>query len=113
MDDPDQEPERSPCTETPPAHDPAVLVVEGPLTRADIPELCERARALMERDGARSLVCDVGGDVRADAVTVDALARLQLAARRRGCRVVLRGASIDLLGLLSLSGLTDIVPLEG
>jgi ABC-type transporter Mla MlaB component len=90
----------------------AVLVVGGPLTPADIPDLCERARALMDRTGVHALVCDVGGHVEADAVTVEALARLQLAARRRGCRVSLRGASIDLLGLLSLAGLTDIVPLE-
>lgn len=112
MEAPDQTPARRAGAARPPAPDVAVLVVEGPPTPADIPGLCERARALMERDGVRSLVCDVGGHAMADAVTVEALARLQLAARRRGCQVSLRGASIDLLGLLSLAGLTDIVPLE-
>jgi ABC-type transporter Mla MlaB component len=109
---PDQVPARAAGTERPSARDVAVMVVDGPLTRADIPRLCERARALMDRAGVEALICDVGGHIVADAVTVEALARLQLAARRRGCCVSLRGASIDLLGLLSLAGLTDIVPLE-
>ena len=54
------------------------------------------------------LVCDVSG-VRADAVTVEALARLQLAARRHGCRVVLRGASPELLDLVAFMGLRDVL----
>ncbi len=112
MEAPDQMPACPAGTERPGARDVAVLVVDGPLTRADIPQLCERARALMDQAGVHALVCDVGGHVVVDAVTVEALARLQLAARRRGCRVSLRRASIDLLGLLSLAGLTDVVPLE-
>ncbi|HEX6421320.1 MAG TPA: hypothetical protein VFZ77_22655 [Acidimicrobiales bacterium] len=89
------------------------FVVEGPITRADIPVLCARARTLMEGADAALVVCDVRAlGQQADAVVVDALARLQLAARRRGYRVALRHASIDLLGLLVLAGLSDIVPLE-
>ncbi|HET9610556.1 MAG TPA: STAS domain-containing protein [Acidimicrobiales bacterium] len=87
------------------------LVVEGPITPADIPVLCARARALMDRGDVGLVVCDVRALGAADGVVVDALARLQLAARRRGCRVALRHASIDLLGLLALAGLSDIVPL--
>jgi ABC-type transporter Mla MlaB component len=52
--------------------------------------------------------CDVTG-VAADAVTVDALARLQLAAQRSGCRVRLRNASADLLDLVDFMGLTDVL----
>lgn len=88
------------------------FVVEGPITRADIPVLCERARALMDGGDVDVVVCDVRALGEADGVAVDALARLQLAARRRGCRVALRHASIDLLGLLALAGLSEIVPLE-
>ena len=44
-----------------------------------------------------------------DAVTVDALARLQLAACRRGCRVVLRNASEPLLELVELMGLSNVL----
>ena len=87
------------------------FVVEGPITPADIPALCARARALMDRGDVDLVVCDVRALGEADGVVVDALARLQLAARRRGCRVALRHASIDLLGLLALAGLSDIVPL--
>lgn len=90
----------------------AVFVVEGRLTRDDIPDLCRRARAIIDATPVDVVVCDVAGIVRPDGVTLDALARLQLAARRRGCRVALRGAAPELLALLALSGLTDIVPVE-
>ena len=41
---------------------------------------------------------------------VDALARLQLEARRHGCSIWLRDACPDLVELLHLVGLGDIVP---
>ena len=50
------------------------------------------------------------GSVPPDAAIVDALARLQLVARRRGCGVVLRGASRELLDLVSFMGLGDVLP---
>jgi class 3 adenylate cyclase len=53
--------------------------------------------------------CDVRGFA-ADAVTVDALARLQLAARRRRCQVMLRGASNELRALVAFMGLRDVLP---
>jgi ABC-type transporter Mla MlaB component len=53
--------------------------------------------------------CDVQGFA-ADAVTVDALARLQLAARRHQCQVQLRGASNELRALVALMGLRDVLP---
>jgi class 3 adenylate cyclase len=46
----------------------------------------------------------------ADAVTVDALARLQLAARRSRCQVRLRGASNELLELVAFMGLRELLP---
>jgi len=48
--------------------------------------------------------------VPADAVTVDALARLQAAAGRYGCRVRLRRASDELLELVAFMGLEDVLP---
>ena len=57
------------------------------------------------------VICDVRG-ADADAATVDALARLQLAARRWGCRVRLRNASDDLLALVAFMGLADVLPDE-
>jgi hypothetical protein len=46
----------------------------------------------------------------ADAATVDALARLQLQAGRHGCRLLLRGASAELVELISFMGLADVLP---
>jgi ABC-type transporter Mla MlaB component len=56
-----------------------------------------------------NVVCDVAC-ARADVLTVEALARLQLAARRHGCRVTLRHASEELLQLIAFMGLRDVLP---
>ena len=85
------------------------FAVRGPIERTDLPGLCERVCSLLEVSGADVAVCDVHG-VEPDAVTADALARLQLAAGRRGCQVRLRNASTDLLDLLLFMGLRDVLP---
>jgi ABC-type transporter Mla MlaB component len=88
------------------------LAIRGPITRADLPGLCDRVCAFL-RDASGSVVlCDVHG-VEPDAVCVDALARLQLAARRRGCCVRLENASPALLELVELMGLTHVLPADG
>jgi ABC-type transporter Mla MlaB component len=61
------------------------------------------------QEAATVALCDVRG-VASDAVTVDALARLQLAARRHCCQVRLRGASAELRGLVAFMGLEDVLP---
>ncbi len=86
----------------------ADFAITGPIARADLPGLCARVCALLEHDPGPVSRCDVTG-VEPDAVVVDALARLQLAARRRGCRVELRGASADLLDLVALMGLSNVL----
>jgi ABC-type transporter Mla MlaB component len=83
--------------------------IDGPISRADLPGLCERVCSLLERSGAEVAFCDVSG-IDPDAVTVDALARLQLAARRHGCRVRLRHASDELIDVLAFMGLRDVMP---
>ncbi len=85
------------------------FAISGPIARADLPGLCVRVCALLERTAAGVALCDVSGIV-SDAVTVDALARLQLAARRHGCQVRLRRASNELLDLLAFMGLRDVLP---
>jgi ABC-type transporter Mla MlaB component len=85
------------------------FAIRGPIERTDLPGLCERVCSLLELSGADVVVCDVRG-VEPDAVTADALARLQLAAVRRGCQVRLRSASTDLLDLLAFMGLSDVLP---
>jgi ABC-type transporter Mla MlaB component len=57
------------------------------------------------------LLCDVS-DVGADAVVVDALARLQLAARRNGCEIRLCRASSELRELVAFMGLANVLPRE-
>jgi ABC-type transporter Mla MlaB component len=94
-----------------PTPDTIVLAFGGRIARADIPALCERVRALLEGCDAELVVCDLGALVDPDAVTVDALARLQLTARRLGRRVRLRDPCAELQELLALMGLDDVLPL--
>jgi hypothetical protein len=60
---------------------------------------------------ASTIVCDVG-TVKPDVHTIDALARLQLAAGRLGLDVRLRHASADLQDLIALAGLRDVLRVE-
>ncbi len=83
--------------------------IRGPISGADLPGLCDRVCALLGESGAAVVLCDVHG-VEPDCVTVDALARLQLAARRSACRVRLRNASAELRELIAFMGLTDVLP---
>lgn len=60
----------------------------------------------------RTFSVDVGG-LKADAATVDALARLALRLRRRGCHLRLRRPSPELLELIEFIGLSDTLAAEG
>jgi len=90
--------------------DTLVLIVSGPLARADVEAVCERVLVLLEDSNADQIVCDVSALVDRDAVAVEALARLQLLARRRGRRMRIRNACGELQGLLTLAGLRDVLP---
>ena len=91
-----------------PAPETTLFEIRGPIAREDLPGLCDRVCALLARSPSDVALCDVR-DVEPDAVTVDALARLQLAARRQGCQVRLRGASPELRRLVAFMGLTDVL----
>ena len=82
--------------------------IRGPIARADLDGLTSRVCALLREATGGVAVCDVAG-VEPDAVTVDALARLQLGARRAGCCVRLRNASPELLELVEFMGLADVL----
>ena len=88
-----------------------VLVVGGPITRADIERLCDCLRAMLEGNKAPLVICDVGELGDPDVVAVDALARMQLTARRLGRQIQLSHACDELRRLLTLMGLGDVVPL--
>src|SRR6266508_2272981 len=94
----------------PPEPSTTVVVVSGRITRTDIPALCERVRVVLEGSDAGQVVCDVAALVDPDAATVDALARLQLTARRLGRRLQLRWACQDLQALLAMMGLSEVLP---
>ena len=84
------------------------FAIWGPILRDDLPGLTERVCGLLRGTGASLALCDVAG-VEPDAVTVDALARLQLVARRQRCRVILRNASEELVDLVAFMGLEDVL----
>jgi hypothetical protein len=78
------------------------------MTPCDIPGLCNQVGRLLD-DGVDLIVCDLSTVENADAVVVDAIARIQLVARRGGCQVRLDHASAGMDGLLVLAGLKDSV----
>jgi ABC-type transporter Mla MlaB component len=94
----------------PPANT-VVFVLDGRLARGEVARLCDRMHALLETSGARVAWCDVA-DAAADGVTIDAIARLQLTARRLGRQIRFRRATNELLELLSLTGLAEVLRVE-
>lgn len=60
----------------------------------------------------RALVLDCGGLLKPDCATIDGIARLQLAVRRRGLELQLRNANEALLELIDLAGLVGVLSVE-
>jgi ABC-type transporter Mla MlaB component len=87
--------------------------MSGPVARDAIPAMCERARRLLQGCDPGPVACDVGALAEPDATTIDALARLQLTARRLGRRVELRSACEELEDLLTLTGLLGVLTVGG
>lgn len=67
-----------------------VLDVRSPIAPAAVPALCERVRVLLTVGVVEVITCEVGGLTEPDPGAVDALARLQLTARRLGRSIRLR-----------------------
>jgi hypothetical protein len=65
--------------------------------------LCTQVRRLLGGGDVEVVTCDCSGAV-ADLEAVEALARLQLAARRLGGRIRLRAAPADLTELIEFVG---------
>ena len=107
-----EEPPTPPVRSVGPSPEPStnVLVISGQIDPGDVALLCERVRVLLESCDADHVICDVGGLDDPDAVTVNALARLQLTARRLGGRIRLRRAPAELVDLLAFAGLLEVVP---
>ena len=88
--------------------EPVQFAVYGPITHADLPGLCDRVCRVFAENPAAEILCDVRS-VAPDAVTVDALARLQLAAQRNGRRVRLQNASPELRELVAFMALENVL----
>jgi ABC-type transporter Mla MlaB component len=89
------------------------FVVSGMVTRADIPVLCAALADSLPGPGGDVVICDVAGVAEPDAVTVEALARLRVTARRHGWGLAVSGASPELLQLVRLFGLSAVLPQPG
>ena len=86
-----------------------ILEVSGPLARSDLPGLYARVCTLLSEREVDVVLCGLAG-IAPDAVAVEALARLQLAARRCGAEVRLHGASPALREVVDFMGLADTLP---
>jgi ABC-type transporter Mla MlaB component len=91
-----------------PVPEPLAFEIYGPIARGDLPGLCARVSALLGESRAGLVYADVAG-IGPDAVTVDALARLQLAAKGYGCTVRLVNATAALRELVAFMGLADVL----
>jgi ABC-type transporter Mla MlaB component len=82
--------------------------IRGPIERRDLPGLYRRICAQLAATHGGTLVCDVA-EVAVNAVAVEALARLQLGARRHGCLVRVENAPAELDDLIELCGLEEVL----
>jgi hypothetical protein len=89
------------------------FTVGATVTRADIPVLCVGLTELLRGRAGDVVICEVADVAEPDVVTVEAVARLRLTARRHGRRLVVSGAGPDLLRLVRLLGLADALPQAG
>jgi ABC-type transporter Mla MlaB component len=85
-----------------------VFALGGPIARADLPALCDALGTLLADTQAEVVDCEVDSLSRPDAVLVEALARLQLTALRRGSRIRVRNASPELCELIEFMGLRAV-----
>ncbi|MDV9190073.1 STAS domain-containing protein [Streptomyces sp. SR27] len=76
-------------------------------SRGEVALLCAELGAAQPGE----VVCEIGALVCADLAAVDALARLKLAATRRGHRIRFHGAGPELRALLLLTGLDGTLEL--
>jgi len=87
-----------------------VVVVREPIGADVLRQLCEQVRAALLRGDVQVVTCDLGSLDTPDISTIDALARVQLTARRLGGAIRVRGAGGQLLCLLAVAGLGDVLP---
>ena len=89
--------------------DDADVVVDAPIRMSTVPSLCDRVRAALQASTTKRVDCDVGAVADADVVAVEAIARMQLAARRLGGSVRFQRLSDEMVELLALVGLDNVL----
>jgi hypothetical protein len=106
----DRRPSGSPEPQT--VTDRALIVVpaEAPVPPEAMVELCRQMVEALAHSRQKALVCDLGRVTAADLTVIEALARMQLVARRRGCAIEFRHVGYGVRELLALSGLCDVLP---
>jgi anti-anti-sigma regulatory factor len=65
----------------------------------------------LHSDG-KPVLCVDAAELGDDALALDALARIALTARRRGCRILVRHAAPRLVELIALAGLSETLTVE-
>jgi hypothetical protein len=88
------------------------LAVRGRIDPGDVEALVAQVERALDRSSSGPVTCDVAALVDPDLVAMDALARMQLAARTRGRTVRLRDPTRDLADLLALCGMWDVFPVD-
>jgi ABC-type transporter Mla MlaB component len=90
----------------------ASVIVDAPIRESAVPSLCRRVSAALATSDSRRVDCDVGAVTEADVGALEALARMQLAARRLGGNVRFQRVSDDMMRLLALVGLDEVLLAE-
>ncbi|MEV0374099.1 STAS domain-containing protein [Streptomyces sp. NPDC050636] len=91
-------------------YEPVVWPVGPPTDRADIPALCARLHVFLREHPHATVLCDVRALDVPDLTTVEALLRLQLAARRLRREIRLCHVPDALRLVLTLTGLHEALP---
>jgi hypothetical protein len=89
------------------------VAIGGSIDGDDVENTCDGTGFDADEPALTRVVCHVDPVANPDVGTVDALARMQLAARRRGWELWVEGATERMRELLALTGLEDVVRCEG
>jgi anti-anti-sigma factor len=94
-----------------PGADAVVVAVRGVVDVARVADVVRRMDVTSaSRPPVGAVVCDLAGATSCDAEAVGALARVALAARRRGLTLWVRNPRPELCELVELVGLTHVLP---
>lgn len=87
-----------------------VFALSGVITPATVRTICDGVQSLLATRPDPVVVVDVSGVTTPDMAAIDALARLQLVAKRQGRTIRVVHVCAEMRDLLLLAGLRDVVP---